>query len=102
VQGLHSEPESHRQFVFADREPREFAAPSLQIREYSITCPGTNEVLRKFNRDTRWVVVGLLAILLLAALLFVVLFPERHATTADDGHGVAVVSEKGTPLDQRR
>jgi hypothetical protein len=102
VQGLHSEPESHRQFVSADKEPRECAAPSLQVREPSVTCPGTNEVLRKFNRDTRWVVVGLLAILLLAALLFVVLFQERHAPPADDGHAIAVISEKATRLDQRR
>ena len=39
---------------------------------------------------------------LLAALLFVVLFPERHAIPADDGHPVAVISEKATRLDQHR
>ena len=41
-----------------------------------MTCPGVNEALRRFNRDTRWVVAGLLVFLLLAALVFVVLFPE--------------------------
>ena len=40
------------------------------------------DVLREFNRDTLRVAVGLLGILLLAALLFVVLFPERHTMTA--------------------
>ena len=82
MQGLRPEPESHRQFVFADRESREFAVPALQTREHSIASSGTNEVLRKFNRDTRWVAAGLLCILLLAALVFVVLFPERHTMTA--------------------
>jgi hypothetical protein len=82
VQGLRSEPESRQQFVFADRESREFAMPALQTREHSIACSGTNEVLRKFNRDTCWLAAGLLIILLLAALVFVVLFPERHTMTA--------------------
>lgn len=40
------------------------------------------DVLREFDRDTLQVAVGLLGILLLAALLFVVLFPERHTMTA--------------------
>jgi hypothetical protein len=43
---------------------------------------GTNEVFRKFDRDTRWVAAGLLSILLLAALVFVGLLPERHTMTA--------------------
>ena len=82
MQGLRSEPESREQFVFADTESREFAVPALQTREHSIACSGTNEVLRKFNRDTCWLAAGLLIILLLAALVFVVLFPERHTMTA--------------------
>lgn len=46
-------------------------------------CPVHREdVLREFDRDTLQVAVGLLGILLLAALLFVVLFPERHTMTA--------------------
>jgi hypothetical protein len=73
VQGSRSEPESRQQFVFADRESREFAMPALQTQG-----SGTNEVLRKFDRDTRWVAAGLLSVLLLAALVFVGLFPERH------------------------
>jgi hypothetical protein len=73
VQGLRSEPESHRQFVSADRE---FATP--QSREHPVARPIANAVLREFDRDTRWVAAGLLAILLLVALAFVVLFPERH------------------------
>ena len=82
MQGLRSEPESRQQFVSADEESREFAAPALQTREHASACPDANEVLREFNRGTRWVAAGLLGILLLAAFAFVVLLPERHARTA--------------------
>jgi hypothetical protein len=75
VKGLRSEPESHRQSVSADKE---FATPALQSREHPVARPIANAVLREFDRDTRWVAAGLLAILLLVALAFVVLFPERH------------------------
>jgi len=77
----YSEPESRQQLVFADRASREFAMPALQTREHSIACSCTNEVLRKFDRDTRLVAAGLLSILLLA-LVFVVLFREDHTMTA--------------------
>jgi hypothetical protein len=77
VQGSHSEPEYRQQVVSADRESREFAAPA-----YSIICPCANDVLRKFDRDTRWIAAGLLGSLLLAAMAFVVLVPERHTMTA--------------------
>jgi hypothetical protein len=79
VQGLRSEPESRQQFVSADRKS---TAPAFQAREHSIPSPDANDALRKFNRDTRRVAAGLLGILILAALIFVVLFPERHAMTA--------------------
>jgi hypothetical protein len=82
VRELRSEPKSHQRFVSIGRESKEFAAPAFQTREHSITSPGANDVLRKFNRDTRWVPAGLLGTLLLAALAFVVLLPERHARTA--------------------
>jgi hypothetical protein len=77
VEGLHSEPESHQEFVSVDRESRERASPSLQVLEYSITRSDAKDVLREFNRDTLRVAFALLSILLLAAWLFVVLFPER-------------------------
>ena len=102
MQGLRLQRESDQQSVLADSESREFAESALQAREHSITSPDTNDVLRRFNRGTRWVALGLLGILLLAALFFVVLFPERYAATAGAGHGVAVASEKGTQLDQPR
>jgi len=83
VQGLRSTPEPSQRFASADRASSEFAAPTLQIRKHSTTCPGANDVLREFNRDTRWVAVELLGMLVLAALVFVVLFPERHTLSVD-------------------
>ena len=100
MQGLRSEREFHQHSVFADRASSEFAAPALRPREHFTTSPGANDVPRRFNGDTRWVARGLLGILLLAALLFVILFPEDRAMTAGAGHGVAIAPEKGTRLDQ--
>ena len=79
MQRLRPEPESHQQFDSTDRES---TAPAFQAREHSISWLDANDVLRKFNRDTRWVAAGLLGTLLLAALAFVVLLPERHTMTA--------------------
>ena len=78
MKGLRPEPESHQEFVSGDRASREFASPSLQVPEHSVTCPCVRDVLREFNRDTFRLAIGLLGILLLAALLFLVLFPEPH------------------------
>ena len=118
MEGLRSEPESPQEFVSGESESRELASPSLQVLEHSITCSGAKDVLREFNRDTLRVAVGLLGILLLAALLFVVLFPERHIVTAGFPEGASqaksgsspaenaatlfrnTVPESGTPRDQ--
>ena len=87
MQGLHSQPESRQQFDSIDRGS---AAPAFQAWEHSIPSPDANDVLRKFDRNTCWVAAGLLGTLLLAALAFVVLLPERHAMTA-------VLSERASP-----
>jgi hypothetical protein len=45
--------------------------------------PGTNDVFRRFNRDTEWLAAGLLGVVLFAALAFAFLVPERHPKTVD-------------------
>ena len=51
-----------------------------------MTSPGANDVLKRFNRDTAWLVVWLLGILGFAALVFAVLIPEpRPAMTGLQG-----------------
>jgi hypothetical protein len=48
-----------------------------------MTCPGTRETLKKFDRDTRGLFVGLLGILALAAWTCLTLFQERQPPKAD-------------------
>ena len=44
--------------------------------------PGTNDMLRRFNRDD-WLAAGLLGAVVFTALAFAVLVPERHPKTTD-------------------
>src|SRR5262249_14839050 len=41
-----------------------------------------DDVLKRFNRDTRFVAAAVFGVLLLTAWAFVVLVPERHPVTA--------------------
>ena len=98
VEGLHSEPESPQKFVSCDRKSREHASPSLQVLQHSITGSDAKDVLREFNRDTLRVAVALLGILLLAVLLFVVLFPEREAKSdSSSAENAATLFRKTIP-----
>jgi hypothetical protein len=45
--------------------------------------PGTNDVIRMFDRDTRWLARRVLAATVFAALVFAVLVQERHPKAAD-------------------
>jgi hypothetical protein len=47
-----------------------------QAREQPVTLSGAHDVLRKFNRDTAWLVTGLMGTVVFAAL--VLAFQERH------------------------
>jgi hypothetical protein len=44
----------------------------------SMAYPGTNDVLKRFNRDTEFLAAGLLSAVFCAALLFAVLMPESR------------------------
>jgi hypothetical protein len=55
----------------------------LQTREYSLAYPGANDVLRKFNRETERLAIGLLGAVLFTALAFAVLLPEHYQKTPD-------------------
>ena len=51
------------------------------LPEFGIRCglqPGQDDVLNRFNRDTRWFTIGLLGSVFLAALVFGVLLPEHY------------------------
>src|SRR6266481_1770599 len=51
--------------------------------KHFMAYPGTNDVFRRFNRDTEWLAAGLLGVVLFAALAFAFLVPERYLRTAD-------------------
>jgi hypothetical protein len=65
------------------QESRALPAPALAAQENSVLLPDTNDVIRKFNRDTRCVATGVLGAMVFAALILAVLVQERHPK-ADD------------------
>jgi hypothetical protein len=56
---------------------------ALQTREHPSALPGTNDVIRSFNRDTGWLASGVLGAVVFAALVLAVLVQERHPKAAD-------------------
>jgi hypothetical protein len=64
-----------------DGERRVSNALPLQAREYSRALRGTRNVMRRFNRNTMWVAMGLLSTVIFAALVLAV--QERRAKAAD-------------------
>ena len=57
------------------------------------------DVLREFNRDTLRLAIGLLGILLFAALLFVVLFPVRHTMTTVSSERESQAKSGSSPVE---
>jgi len=66
-----------------DGGPRTLHAPASQTPEHSVALPDTNDVIRRFNRDTRRLATGVLVAVVFAALILAVLVQERHPK-ADD------------------
>jgi hypothetical protein len=60
--------------------------PTRGVETYrsSMAYPGTNDVLRRFNRDTEFLAAGLLSAVFCAALLFAVLMPESRNDVRND------------------
>jgi hypothetical protein len=57
--------------------------PALQTREDSTLNAHTNDVLRRFNRETKRLVGGVLSVVTFGALAFAVLVPERQLKIVD-------------------
>jgi hypothetical protein len=66
-----------------DGGPRTLRAPASQTPEHSVALPDTNDVIRRFNRDTGRLATGVLGAVVFAALILAVLVQERHPK-ADD------------------
>jgi hypothetical protein len=66
-----------------DGGPRALHAPASQTREHSAGLPDTNEVIRRFNRDTGWLATLVVGAVVSAALMLAALVQERHPKAAD-------------------
>ena len=60
-----------------------WSVPALQTREASTLNAHTNDVLRRFNRETKRLVAGVLSVVTFGALAFAVLVPERQLKMVD-------------------
>jgi len=63
--------------------PRALHAPASQTRVHSVALPDTNDVIRRFNRDTAWLATSVLGAVVSAALLSAVMVQDRHPKTVD-------------------
>jgi hypothetical protein len=61
-------------------EPRTLRA--LKTRKHSVALPGTNDVMKKFDRDTEWLATRVVVAVVFAALVVAVLVHERHPNAA--------------------
>ena len=64
-----------------EREPR--ALPALATQEKSAALPGTSDMIRRFNRDTGWLAMGVLGAVIFAALALALLVQEHHPKVDD-------------------
>jgi hypothetical protein len=55
----------------------------LRYKPENSALPGTNDVIRSFNRDTGWLASGVLGAVVFAAFVLAVLVQERHPKAAD-------------------
>ncbi len=60
------------------------ALPALAPQENSVFLPDTNDVIRKFNRDTRYVATGVLGAVVFAGLMLALLVQERYPNAVDN------------------
>ena len=65
------------------QESRALPAPALVAQENSIFLPDTNDVIRKFNRETRWVATGVLGSVVFAGLMLALMVQERYPNAVD-------------------
>ena len=61
-----------------DGEPRALHAPALATRANFAASPRTNDVLRRFNRNTWWVATGVLGGAIFSAVVLAILLQEPH------------------------
>jgi hypothetical protein len=58
-------------------------SPAPQTREHSVVLPDTNDVLKRFNRETDWLAALVVGALVSAALILAVLVQDYHPNALD-------------------
>jgi hypothetical protein len=66
-----------------EEESKRLPAPALASTVCAVASPKASETMRRFNRDTRWLAMGVLSVLVCAAFVFGVLVEDRKPR-ADD------------------
>jgi hypothetical protein len=77
-----------------EEEPKRLPKPALPSTVKTVALPAASETIRRFNRDTRWLALGVLSFLVCAVLAFAVLVQERKPK-ADDLRAVNANSSEG-------
>src|SRR5580704_87937 len=65
------------------QESRALPAPALSAQENSVFLPDTNDVIRKFDRETRCVATGILGAVVFAGLMLAFMVQERYPNAVD-------------------
>jgi len=63
--------------------PRALHASASQTRVHFVALPDTNDIIRRFNRDTEWLATIVVSAVVSAALMLAVLVPDRHPKAVD-------------------
>src|ERR1700736_2110922 len=63
--------------------PKVLHLPASKTRMHSVALPDTNDVIRRFNRDTAWLATSVVGALVFAALMLAFLVQDRHPKTVD-------------------
>jgi hypothetical protein len=83
-------------------ESKRLPAPALASTACTVALPEASETIRRFNRDTRWLAMGVLSVLVCAAFVLGVLVEERKPkadnptlVNANSSNGFALRSLNG-------
>ncbi len=73
----------HQEEFTGERALSALNAPPFQTRDHPGTLPATDDVMRGFNRNTRWLATGVLGLVVFAAFVLAVLLQGSHQKAAN-------------------
>jgi hypothetical protein len=91
-----------------EEEAKRLPAPPSASMACTVASPEASETIRRFNRDTRWLAMGVLSVLVCAAFVLGVLVEERKpkadnltVVNASSSNGLAVRGLNGKSSDDK-